>query len=58
MNEVKGGASWQLDAGEFVECSSPVKRAAGRPPAARKADVFSLDDDDEEEAEALDDDAC
>ena len=58
VNEVKGGASWQLDAGEFVECSSPVKRAAGRPPAARKADVFSLDDDDEEEAEALDDDAC
>ncbi len=58
VNEVKGGASWQLDAGEFVECSSPVKRAAGRPPAARKADVFSLDDDDDEAPDDQEDGGC
>ena len=52
VSEVNGGASWELDAGEFVECSSPVKRAVGRPPAAsQRADVFSLDDDEEEAQE-------
>ena len=52
VSEVKGGASWELDAGEFVECSSPVKRAFGRPPAAsQRADVFSLDDDEEAQEE-------
>jgi len=50
VSEANGGASWELDAGEFVECSSPVKRAVGRP-ASQRADVFSLDDDEEEAQE-------
>ena len=52
ISEVKGGTAWQLDAAEFVTevsaCSSPVKRPSGRPPVAQKADVFSMDDDNEE----------
>lgn len=55
ISEVKGGAAWQLDAAEFVPevstCSSPVKRPSGRPPMAQKADVFTMDDNEESDGE-------